>query len=171
LTVHTNPYFLRLNFSHRLLDDDENSSAKYDAGSGYLIVTLTKETSGEDFKDLDLLAKLLAPRPTLGAVHRPMIEVVESVDALQDGGDGPAMVTESLSSEHRELREGTLPLIKNCSNLPSVLYHSRTERLAASPGGLRADASSSDISATVVRIFGHTLRLLQPRLVHRKRGK
>ncbi|KAF5365617.1 hypothetical protein D9758_003180 [Tetrapyrgos nigripes] len=63
-SLHINPYFLRLNFSHPVIEDDA-SSAKYDPGSGYLTVTLTKQVKGEEFKDLDLLAKLLAPRPTL----------------------------------------------------------------------------------------------------------
>ncbi|KAH6919073.1 SHQ1 protein-domain-containing protein [Coprinopsis sp. MPI-PUGE-AT-0042] len=63
LTVHVNPYYLRLNFPHNLLEDDA-SSAKYDGSSGNLTVTLTKEVKGQDFEDLDLLAKLLAPRQT-----------------------------------------------------------------------------------------------------------
>ena len=78
LTVHINPYFLRLNFSGHILEDDA-SSARYDPGSGYLTVTLTKETPGEKFRDLDLLAKLLAPRPS--APTAPAIEVLESSDA------------------------------------------------------------------------------------------
>ncbi|KAG8998689.1 hypothetical protein FRB94_004655 [Tulasnella sp. JGI-2019a] len=59
-SIHINPYFLRLHLPGNVLEDDE-SSAKYDPGSGYLIVTLTKEHKGEDFRDLDMLAKLLVP--------------------------------------------------------------------------------------------------------------
>ena len=53
VTVHVNPYFLRLNFSKALLEDDQ-SSANYDPSSGTLTVTLTKEHPGEIFDDLDL---------------------------------------------------------------------------------------------------------------------
>jgi protein SHQ1 len=73
-TIHVNPYFLRLNFSNHLLEDD-NSSAHYDPASGYLTVQLTKETKGENFSDLDLLAKLLAPRRSTPL--RPTIEVID----------------------------------------------------------------------------------------------
>ncbi|KAL0947096.1 hypothetical protein HGRIS_013236 [Hohenbuehelia grisea] len=74
-SIHVNPYFLRLNFSHPIIEDDE-SNAKYEPSSGYLTVTLTKADPGQDFQDLDLLAKLLAPRPT--NVQAPCIEVVSS---------------------------------------------------------------------------------------------
>jgi protein SHQ1 len=68
-----NPYFLRLNFDKRVLEDDA-SSAYYDPASGYLTVTLTKEIPGEVFEGLDLLAKLLAPR--LSVSGTPGIEVL-----------------------------------------------------------------------------------------------
>ncbi|KAF8626286.1 hypothetical protein AX15_004957 [Amanita polypyramis BW_CC] len=99
-TLHINPYFLRLNFSHNVVDD-EVSSAQYDPSSGYLTVTLTKEVKGQEFKDLDLLAKLLAPRPP---VKRPTIEVLSS----DSSG--------SLSSEQREILEGA----QNDWQLPQV---------------------------------------------------
>lgn len=76
LTVHVNPYYLRLNFPHNLLEDD-NSAARYDAGTGYLNVTLTKERKSQHFEDLDLLAKLLAPRPT-ETKTTPSIEVLST---------------------------------------------------------------------------------------------
>ncbi|KAF9050644.1 SHQ1-domain-containing protein [Hymenopellis radicata] len=72
-TLHVNPYFLRLNFSYPILDDD-NASATYDPGPGLITVTLTKENRGQEFKDLDLMAKLLAPRPSK---HTPLIEVLD----------------------------------------------------------------------------------------------
>ncbi|KAJ3521375.1 hypothetical protein NMY22_g12345 [Coprinellus aureogranulatus] len=82
LTVHVNPYYLRLNFPHNLLEDD-SASAKYDAGSGYLNITLTKEQKGQYFEDLDLLAKLLAPRPTTKTT--PSIEVLSSEESSSEG--------------------------------------------------------------------------------------
>jgi protein SHQ1 len=84
LTVHVNPYFLRLNFSGRLLEDDE-SSAHYDPASGYLTVTLTKVVKGEPFADLDLLAKLLAPRAP--SPVRPKIEIFGKDESTQLGLD------------------------------------------------------------------------------------
>lgn len=99
LTVHVNPYFLRLNFSKKLVEDDD-SSANYDPTSAYLTVTLTKETKGEVFEDLDLLTKLLAPRP----VHEPspLIEVLSSEGDL-------VSKTKSLSLNHNEILEGIYP--------------------------------------------------------------
>ena len=70
-TVHINPYFLRLNFPHSVVEDDE-TSARYDPSSGYLAVTLTKETKGQVFEDLDLLAKLLAPRTSEARDKEPL---------------------------------------------------------------------------------------------------
>jgi len=103
LTVHINPYFLRLNFSNRLLEDD-SSSAKYDPGSGYLMVTLTKETKGEEFKDLDFLAKLLAPRSTQ-VQHRPIIEVVRTENVSNDEDDLVER-TRALALDRQEILEG-----------------------------------------------------------------
>lgn len=100
LTVHINPYFLRLNFSNRLVEGDD--FANYDPGSGYLNVTLTKEISGEDFKDLDLLAKLLAPRPV---TCRPTIEVVGSADVSSDES-GLVEKTQNLSLDHEDIVKG-----------------------------------------------------------------
>ena len=103
-TIHVNPYFLRLNFSKSVLEDDD-SSANYDPTSGYLTVTLTKETKGEVFEDLDLLAKLLAPRPRVHE-HTPLIEVLHSES------DDLASKTQSLSLNHSEMLEGiSLPYL------------------------------------------------------------
>lgn len=74
-SLHVNPYFLRLNFSYPLQEDDQ-SSAKYDPSAGMITVTLTKANPGQEFKDLDLMAKLLAPRP---AKETPVIEVVDDL--------------------------------------------------------------------------------------------
>jgi protein SHQ1 len=103
MTVHINPYFLRLNFSNRLLEDDE-SSANYDPGSGYLTVTLTKEKKGEYFKDLDLLAKLLSPRPK--GAHQPTIEVVGSEDISNDDENYLVEKTQGLSLGQKEIARG-----------------------------------------------------------------
>ncbi|KAF5358354.1 hypothetical protein D9756_001892 [Leucocoprinus leucothites] len=97
VSLHINPYFLRLNFSHALLEDDA-SAAKYDPGSGYLTITLTKEIKGQEFKDLDLLTKLLAPRKTS---TEPTIEVVSSQD--NDEEDELSSGIGNLSLEQNEI--------------------------------------------------------------------
>ncbi|KAI0797813.1 SHQ1-domain-containing protein [Abortiporus biennis] len=105
-TVHINPYYLRLNFSQSLLEDDE-SSAQYDPSSGYLTVTLTKAEKGQVFKDLDLLSKLLAPRLTEPPPGNPIIEVLDSDDAadIQTDEDALVQATESLTLEQNEILE------------------------------------------------------------------
>ncbi|KAK7052551.1 SHQ1-domain-containing protein [Favolaschia claudopus] len=102
-TIHVNPYFLRLNFSYTIVDD-EQSSASYDPSSGYLTVILTKETKGQVFPDLDLLSKLLAPRPSQDA---PLIEVIgqgQETDQDEETDDLVAQTNAlSLSSEQEEI--------------------------------------------------------------------
>ncbi|KAI0637170.1 SHQ1-domain-containing protein [Trametes polyzona] len=104
-SVHINPYFLRLNFSHPLVEDDA-SAAVYDPSTGYLTVTLTKEVPGQEFKDLDLLAKLLAPRPSQTAPAQPIIEVLDTQEAPEiDADEELASRTQELSLEQREILE------------------------------------------------------------------
>jgi protein SHQ1 len=103
LTVHINPYFLRLNFPHSVLDDDQ-SSAIYDPSSGYLTVTLTKETKGQEFPDLDLLAKLLAPRH-VEVPKQPTIEVIGSETSPQSELEELVDLTDAISLEQREILE------------------------------------------------------------------
>ena len=81
-----------MSFSHNVIDD-EASSAQYDPSTGNLTVALTKEVKGQEFKDLDLLATLLAPRPSTKNV--PTIEVLSS-----DSAD------ENLSPEQEEILRG-----------------------------------------------------------------
>ncbi|KAG1826955.1 SHQ1 protein-domain-containing protein [Suillus subaureus] len=103
LTVHINPYFLRINFPHSVLDDDQ-SSATYDPSSGYLTVTLTKETKGQEFPDLDLLAKLLAPRH-VEVPKQPAIEVIGSETSPQSELEELVDLTDAISLEQREILE------------------------------------------------------------------
>lgn len=102
-----NPYFLRLTFSHPL-KDDEDASASYDASSGYLTVTLLKETPGRQFNDLDLLAKLLAPRPVEQPPPQPVIEVLstENIDEEVDADEELAQQTRRLTLEQQEILRG-----------------------------------------------------------------
>ncbi|TFK55236.1 SHQ1-domain-containing protein [Heliocybe sulcata] len=103
LTVHINPYFLRLNLPGRIVED-ENSSADYNPSTGYLTITLTKEVKGEDFKDLDLLAKLLAPPPSKDRLSEPRIEVLSS-EVVQDSDDELMEKTQASSLEQQEFLE------------------------------------------------------------------
>jgi protein SHQ1 len=74
------PYFLRLTFQQRLVEDGREG-ASYDAGSGLLSVRLPKEVPGEPFTGLSMLSELLR-KPSgaggPGALRGPMIEVLSS---------------------------------------------------------------------------------------------
>ncbi|KAG6886002.1 hypothetical protein C0993_006118 [Termitomyces sp. T159_Od127] len=115
VSVHINPYFLRLNFTHPVLEDDA-SSAQYDPGSGYLTVTLTKEVPGQTFDDLDLLAKLLAPRPT--APH-PIIEVISETSNTTDShSEENDLVSKTAALSLEREREEILKAAENDWQLP-----------------------------------------------------
>lgn len=97
LTAHINPYFLRLNFPRSVVEDD-NATAQYNPSTGYLTVTLTKEVKGQYFPDLDLLAKLLAPRPSQPP-RGPSIQVLAPQSALEDDIADISSRAETLSLE------------------------------------------------------------------------
>ncbi|EJU05728.1 SHQ1-domain-containing protein [Dacryopinax primogenitus] len=79
-TINVNPYFLRINFPSPVVEDDA-SSALYDPSSGYMTVKLAKAVKGEQFQDLDMLGKLMAPSTSSPATNRkPMIEVLDGDD-------------------------------------------------------------------------------------------
>jgi protein SHQ1 len=86
LSLHVAPYFLRLNFPASLLEDDQ-SSAVYDPASGYLTLTLTKQNPDQNFPDLDLLSKLLAPSPQ-NTGRGPTIEVLGAQDTRNEFLEG-----------------------------------------------------------------------------------
>ncbi|KAL6309068.1 SHQ1-domain-containing protein [Sparassis latifolia] len=119
-SVHINPYFLRLNFAHALVDD-EQASASYDPSSGYLTVTLTKAVKGQEFKDLDLLAKLLAPRPPEHLPEQPLIEVLSSEDAPVTEDDELSARAQSLTLEHDEFLEAAQNDWQLPQDLPEAL--------------------------------------------------
>lgn len=144
-SVHINPYFLRLNFPYPVLEDDD-STASYDPSSGTLTVRLTKETKGTHYPDLDLLAKLLAPRPAdQGRAKGPLIEVLDNTpDTLATELDDKLRL--DLEQEHavfaRGAPSGPLACRKVVRNLnfPECVCpysYSRRERLANRPSGSR----------------------------------
>lgn len=117
VTIHVNPYFLRLNFSKPVLEDD-SSSAQYDPSSGYLTVTLTKENRGEVFEDLDLLAKLLAPRK-----NTPVTPSIEVLSSENHDDDQLLEKTEALSLDYDEIEKGIF------QNAPTKLYQLYLKRM------------------------------------------
>ncbi|KAF9227865.1 SHQ1-domain-containing protein [Gyrodon lividus] len=120
LTVHINPYFLRLNFPHPVVED-EDSSARYDPSTGYLTITMTKEVRGQHFADLDLLAKLLAPRPSQPP---PSIEVLESRTTGEDDIDKISHRTDKLTLGEKE---EILKAAENDWQLPQSVPEASTE--------------------------------------------
>ncbi|KIJ69343.1 hypothetical protein HYDPIDRAFT_105936 [Hydnomerulius pinastri MD-312] len=121
LTVHISPYFLRLNFPHPVVEDD-SSSALYNPSTGYLTVTLTKEVKGQHFAELDLLAKLLAPRPSQ-PTPVPSIEVLESHTTGEDDINEISQRTNQLNLEEDEY----LKAAENDWQLPQTVPEASTE--------------------------------------------
>ncbi|KAI8343923.1 SHQ1 protein-domain-containing protein [Chlamydoabsidia padenii] len=94
------PYFLRLYLPGSVVEDDD-SKASYDPSSGQFTVTVSKETKGEHFPDLDLLTKLLARKgetsrdtSTTVVPKKPLIEVLSSQP--NDTNDTPTAPTAEL---------------------------------------------------------------------------
>lgn len=125
LSLHVAPYFLRLSFPTSVVEDDQ-SSAVYNPASGYLTLTLTKLNRGENFPDLDLLGKLLAPPAAAQSTPRnATIEVLSSQDTSgsTDRSDpGDTERKEILDGEHRHIFRvllimTNLSAISSCSQL------------------------------------------------------
>ncbi|KAL1510099.1 hypothetical protein AB1Y20_006431 [Prymnesium parvum] len=68
------PYFLRLTFRHRLVEDGRERS-EYDFSTSVLTVWLPKEIHGQHFDDLHMLSELLK-KPARGPGRPPLIEEV-----------------------------------------------------------------------------------------------
>lgn len=93
-----------------MLQEGDEASAQYDPGSGFLTVNLTKAVPGEHFEDLDLLTKLLALRPAERPSQGPLIEVIDTQNAVESAEDNLITRTEGLSLERQEILEGALLL-------------------------------------------------------------
>ena len=102
LSLHVAPYFLRLSFPASIIEDDQ-SSAVYDPASGYLTLTFTKMNRGENFPDLDLLGKLLAPPPAHSTPHNATIEVLSSRDT-----SGNTITNDPGDTERKEILDGAM---------------------------------------------------------------
>ncbi|SCU90972.1 LAMI_0E04258g1_1 [Lachancea mirantina] len=85
---HLAPYYLRLRFSHKLVDD-ERCKAEYKAKEEIILVRIAKETPGEQFEDLDLTTKLLARQNVLdtgatGETQKTKGPLIQEVDDSRD---------------------------------------------------------------------------------------
>jgi len=117
LTTVINPYFLRLVLPAPIVGDG-NPSSVYDPGSGYLTITLSKLTKGQHFKDLDLLSKLLAPRPP--AFTQPLIEVVDLEQDEEKRPKGTSTILPENDLTRAAENEWHLP--QDISDPPSELH-------------------------------------------------
>ena len=70
---------------------------------------MTKAVRGQNFEDLDLLAKLLAPRKSGRTTETPLIEVLDTQEAISEE-DELAARTEGLSLADQEILEGRFDL-------------------------------------------------------------
>ncbi|XP_014672596.1 PREDICTED: protein SHQ1 homolog [Priapulus caudatus] len=68
------PYFLRLTFDERLVEDGREA-ADYDVDTGFFTVRVPKETPGEEFRGLDMMTKLLAPPATKNNARPTISEI------------------------------------------------------------------------------------------------
>ena len=105
LSLHVAPYFLRLSFPATVVEDDQ-SSAVYDPASGYLTLTLTKLNRGENFPDLDLLGKLLAPPPLAAAQSTPRNATIEVLDSQDTSGNTVTSDPDPGDTERKEILDG-----------------------------------------------------------------
>lgn len=69
------PYYLRLRFPRRIVDD-ERAQASFDSKEGFVNIKLPKENRGEFFPDLDLTQKLLA-RKSEPEQKKPLIQELD----------------------------------------------------------------------------------------------
>lgn len=69
-------FFLSLHFPGDLVDD-ERVKASYDVDKDEMSIEIPKKNPGEEFPDLDLLTKLLAPRKRrIAHDDKPSIEII-----------------------------------------------------------------------------------------------
>lgn len=101
-TFYSSPYYLRLTFSGKLVDNEqEKHNVKYDPERGAFVIECLKETPGQHFTNLDMLTTLLAPPGALG-VNKPLIEVI---DGKNDGSGDEDDCTNSDWSYYQTLPE------------------------------------------------------------------
>jgi hypothetical protein len=109
------PYFLRLTFSHKLLED-ERAKAVYDIDkdNGTITCHLPKENVGEFFEDLDLVSKLLKPASRDVKDELPTVSSLENTKAKnrRKGGAPLIEILSSTVSDGDKEEEETLSEVK-----------------------------------------------------------
>ncbi|XP_075229566.1 protein SHQ1 homolog [Lycorma delicatula] len=85
---YSSPYYLRLHLPGHVEDTDE-PTVHYNADMGHFNVVLTKTVPGENFEDLDLIAKFLSPLKNRRVNIKPDIQVLSSStnDNVDNSGD------------------------------------------------------------------------------------
>ncbi|CAG8753587.1 7855_t:CDS:2, partial [Acaulospora morrowiae] len=96
--------------------DDERVKSSYDVSIGEIVIELPKETPGEEFPDLDLLTKLLAPRKSK-ILEKPLIEVVGESKGENDDhkGDEEEFAKELIENVDR-VQDGMLKIIEEATD-------------------------------------------------------
>ena len=171
LSLHVSPYFLRLSFPASVVEDDQ-SSAVYDPASGYLTLALTKLNRGENFPDLDLLSKLLAP-PAQSTPHNATIEVLDSQD---NSGHTVTNDSGATSTEREEILDGEHPLSVTFFRILFIVVdwfsiHSRSQLVDNSPDCTRPTPSVRDITSKTLWIPQRIYWVLSSRRQHGERDQ
>ncbi|KAI9143501.1 SHQ1 protein-domain-containing protein [Paraphysoderma sedebokerense] len=95
------PYFLRLTFSHSLIEDGRES-ASYDIAKGEITAKLPKLNPGEEFEDLDLVSKLLMTKKESQKVEKLKNNVGVGIQVLGTDGDESLEGLEDSHSTHSQ---------------------------------------------------------------------
>jgi hypothetical protein len=167
LSLHVAPYFVRLSFPASVVEDDQ-SSAVYDPASGYLTLTLTKLNRGENFPDLDLLGKLLAPPQAQGTPRNATIEVLSSQATSGDtvtSDPGDTERKEILDGEHRHI----FRLMLIMTNLSSIC--SCGQLVDSSSDCTRPTPSVGNVPSKTLWVPQRIYWIFSSRRHYRKRGQ
>lgn len=81
LRFFSKPYFLRLNFPGKVIENGKES-AQYDSDKGSFTIHIPKMNPGEYFEGLNLLTRLLAPTKRIST--GPLIEVLKTTKILPE---------------------------------------------------------------------------------------
>lgn len=101
-----NPYYLRLRFPHPLADD-ERASATFNSKKSCVDVKLPKENPGQDFPDLDLVARLLVRKDESKVVAKPLIQELDISNSVEANFDNANPTTELV--QEGEIHDWELP--------------------------------------------------------------
>lgn len=90
LVFYLSPYYLRLRFSHNLVEDESLNLIEYDSKDEYIKCKILKSEKGQVFEDLDLPTKLLATKNEKLS-KGPLIQEIgggsDSIEAISKEGE------------------------------------------------------------------------------------